>query len=90
MSRSGYTEAQIIAAVKQVESGRKVEEVAREVGDPATARKRCQQNGQHMQKAMIKMNIQLANVISDITGVSGPTIIGAILKGDRDPGNGRI
>jgi putative transposase len=32
MSRSAHTEAQIIAAVKQVESGRKVEEVAREVG----------------------------------------------------------
>ena len=32
MSKSAHTEAQIIAAVKQVESGRKVEEVAREVG----------------------------------------------------------
>jgi hypothetical protein len=33
MSRSAHTEAQIIAAVKQVESGRKVEEVAREALD---------------------------------------------------------
>ena len=32
MSRSAHTEAQFIGAVKQVESGRKVEEVAREVG----------------------------------------------------------
>jgi putative transposase len=32
MSKSAHTEAQIITAVKQVESGRKVEEVAREVG----------------------------------------------------------
>jgi putative transposase len=32
MSRSAHTEAQIIAAVKQVESGRKAEEVAREAG----------------------------------------------------------
>jgi hypothetical protein len=32
------------------------------------------------QKALTKMNIQLANVISDITGVSNQTIIGAILK----------
>jgi transposase len=31
------------------------------------------------------MNIQLANVISDITGVSGQAIIAAILKGERDP-----
>ena len=30
--RSAHTEAQIIGAVKQVEAGRKVEEVAREVG----------------------------------------------------------
>src|ERR1019366_4346311 len=40
---------------------------------------------QHMQKALTKMNIQLANVISDISGVSGQAIIGAILKGQRDP-----
>ncbi len=40
---------------------------------------------QHMQKALTKMNIQLANVISDITGVSGQAIIGAILEGERDP-----
>jgi len=40
---------------------------------------------QHMQKALTKMNIQLANVISDISGVSGQAIITAILKGERDP-----
>ncbi len=32
MSVSKYTEAQIIGAVKQVEAGRKAEEVAREMG----------------------------------------------------------
>ena len=32
MSKSRHTEAQIIGAVKQVEAGRKAEEVAREVG----------------------------------------------------------
>lgn len=40
---------------------------------------------QHMQKALTKMNIQLANVITDITGVSGQAIITAILQGERDP-----
>lgn len=40
---------------------------------------------QHMQKALTKMNVQLANVISDISGLSGQAIIGAILKGERDP-----
>jgi transposase len=40
---------------------------------------------QHMQKALTKMNIQLANVISDISGVSGQAIITAILQGERDP-----
>src|SRR2546427_3563279 len=40
---------------------------------------------QHIQKAVTKMNIQLANVISDISGVSGRAIIEAILKGERDP-----
>lgn len=40
---------------------------------------------QHMQKALTKMNIQLANVLSDISGVSGQKIIAAILQGERDP-----
>jgi transposase len=40
---------------------------------------------QHMQKALTKMNIQLANVISDISGDSGQAIISAVVKGERDP-----
>src|SRR5215467_9019928 len=44
---------------------------------------------QRMQKAMTQMNIQLANVISDITGVTGQAILKAILNGERDPGNWR-
>jgi len=40
---------------------------------------------QHMQKALTMMNVQLANAISDISGVSGQAIIRAILKGERDP-----
>ena len=40
---------------------------------------------QHMQKALTKMNVQLANVISDISGVSGQRILQAILHGQRDP-----
>ena len=37
-----------------------------------------------MQKALTQMNIQLANVISDITGKTGLAIIDAILSGERD------
>src|SRR3954451_6521249 len=40
---------------------------------------------QHMQKSLTKMNVQLANVISDISGLSGQAIISAILQGERDP-----
>jgi len=40
---------------------------------------------QHMQKALTKMNVQLANVISDVSGATGQAIIGAILGGERDP-----
>jgi transposase len=39
---------------------------------------------QHMQKALTEMNVQLANVISDITGETGLAIIDAILAGERD------
>jgi transposase len=40
---------------------------------------------QHMQKALTQMNLQLANVISDITGVTGMAILRAIVAGERDP-----
>jgi transposase len=40
---------------------------------------------QHMQKALDQMNLQLHHVISDITGVTGMTIIKAILAGERNP-----
>ena len=38
-----------------------------------------------IQKALAQMNIQLANVISDISGVTGMKILRAINKGERDP-----
>jgi len=38
----------------------------------------------HMQKALILMNIRLKEVISQIHGVSGMRIVRAILKGERD------
>jgi transposase len=38
---------------------------------------------QHMQKALTKMNIQLANVIGDISGLSGQAII-TVLGGERN------
>ena len=40
---------------------------------------------QRMQKALTQMDIQLANVISDISGVTGQAILKAILDGERDP-----
>ena len=40
---------------------------------------------QRMQKALTEMNIQLSNVLSDLSGVSGMSILQAILDGERDP-----
>jgi transposase len=40
---------------------------------------------QHMQKALDQMNLQLHHVISDITGLTGITILEAILAGERNP-----
>lgn len=40
---------------------------------------------QRMQKVLTQMNIQLANVISDLSGWTGQRIIRAILAGERDP-----
>jgi transposase len=40
---------------------------------------------QHMQKALMQMNLQLHHVLTDITGVTGLSIIRAIVAGERDP-----
>jgi transposase len=40
---------------------------------------------QHIQKALQLMNIQLTNVISDITGQTGMQIVRAIVAGQHDP-----
>lgn len=40
---------------------------------------------QHMQKALMEMNLQLHHVVSDITGVTGMRIIRAIVDGERNP-----
>ncbi len=38
----------------------------------------------HMQKAMVQMNIRLTEVLSQVHGASGMAMIEAILKGERD------
>jgi len=43
------------------------------------------QHVQHMQKALVQMNVQLQYVLDDITGATGLRIIRAILGGERDP-----
>jgi transposase len=40
---------------------------------------------QHMQKALMQMNVQLHHIVSDITGLTGMRIIRAICRGERDP-----
>jgi transposase len=40
---------------------------------------------QHMQKALHLMNLQLTNVLRDITGQTGLQILRAIVAGERDP-----
>src|SRR5215213_727978 len=39
---------------------------------------------QHMQKALMQMNVQLHHVVSDITGATGMRIVRAIVAGQRD------
>jgi len=39
---------------------------------------------QHIQKALTEMNVQLANVLSDVTGKTGMRILRAIVAGERD------
>ena len=37
-----------------------------------------------MQKALTQMNLQLANVISDLSGTTGQKIVRAIVAGERN------
>src|SRR5947208_5634026 len=54
----------------------------RQRGDHVQAVSTCIQR---MQKALTQMNIQLANVISDLSGWTGQRIVRAMLAGERDP-----
>jgi hypothetical protein len=40
---------------------------------------------QHMQKALLQMNVHLTQAVDDITGVTGLAILRAIVAGERDP-----
>jgi len=40
---------------------------------------------QRMQKALVQMNIQLTEVLTDVMGATGQAIIRAIVAGERDP-----
>ena len=40
---------------------------------------------QRMQKALVQMNIQLMEVLTDVMGATGQAIIRAIVAGERDP-----
>jgi transposase len=40
---------------------------------------------QHIQKTLTEMNLQLTNVISDISGMTGMAILRAIVSGERNP-----
>jgi transposase len=43
------------------------------------------QHVQHLQQALVQMNLQLAVVPDDVTGATGMKIIRAVLAGERDP-----
>src|SRR5690606_21557666 len=40
---------------------------------------------QRMQKALVQMNVQLSDVLSDVVGASGQAIVRAIVAGERSP-----
>ena len=44
------------------------------------------QHIQHMHKSLTQMNLQIHHVISDLTGLSGMSIVDAMLAGERDAG----
>jgi len=63
---------------------RRLRTLTRQRGELVQGAVQCQQ---HMQKALIPMNVQLHLVLSDIIRETGLRIIEAILAGERDPAN---
>lgn len=51
----------------------------------ATLVEACSQQTLRMHKALEQMNIQLHKALTDVTGVTGMSIIRAIMAGERDP-----
>lgn len=56
--------------------------VVRQRGSKVQEQTRCIA---HMQKALTQMNLQLDQVVSDLTGKTGMAILRAIVAGERDP-----
>jgi len=54
-----------------------------ESAGPARGRSRAQRAA--YAKALIKMDVPLANVIRDVSGLTGQALVGALLGGERDP-----
>lgn len=50
-----------------------------------TLTEQCSEQIQRMQKALTLMNVRLDQAVTDITGVTGMSILRAILEGERDP-----
>src|SRR5262249_33907695 len=48
------------------------------------------QHVQHMHKALEQRNVKLAEVVSDVTGLTGMAIIRAILAGEQGPRAGQV
>lgn len=51
----------------------------------ATLIRDAQREVQHMDKALVQMNVQLGRMLSDLSGKSGLSIIRAIVSGERNP-----
>jgi transposase len=54
----------------------------RQMGNLVAERTRCVQ---WMQKALDQMNVQVHRAVTDLTGLTGMTIVRAIVAGERDP-----
>src|SRR5438046_291073 len=81
--------------VAEVAHLRVAEQLVPTAGGDSSLRTYWRQRGEHVaeaatciqriQKALTQMNLQLANVISDISGLTGQAIVRAIVAGERDP-----
>ncbi len=83
--RLATTPSQLWSTARQLSPGRRCATLRAYLRQRERLIEYCASHIQHMQKALMEMNVQLHHVVTNITGVTGMRIIRAIVSGEPVP-----